>query len=65
VFSPVPAQMIVSIPQIVSIPNIVAIAKLLASAISLVPHTCGHWISVIRKSRNPIAVINICSAEWT
>jgi len=52
VFLPVTAKMIVCVPEIVSIPE-------LGSGISLVPHACGAWISIIRKSRETISLIRL------
>jgi len=61
VFLPVTTKTIVSIPEIVSIAE-------LAAGISLVPHACGGWISVIRESRETITLTRLsdgCRSVWT
>jgi hypothetical protein len=58
-FLPVTAKTIVS--TIVSVPE-------LAPGISLVPHACGGWISLIRESRETITLIRLsdgCRNVWT
>src|SRR5262245_31859613 len=64
---PVTTEMIVSISEIVSTPEIGPVTEL-ASGISLVPHACGGWISVIRESRETIGLIRLsdgCRSVWT
>jgi hypothetical protein len=58
VFLPVSAETIISVTEIVSVPEV-------ASGISLVPHACDGWISVIRESRETISLADTCSREWT
>jgi hypothetical protein len=78
VFLPVTTKMIVSVSQIVCIPEIVWIPEIISipelhSGVSLVPHAWGGGISVIRKSREAIALETItlirlsdgCRSEWT
>jgi hypothetical protein len=61
---------IVSIPQIVWIPEIISVPEL-GSGVSLVPHACAGGISVIRESRETIALETLtrlsdgCRSEWT
>jgi hypothetical protein len=72
VFLPITTKMIVCISDIVSIPQIVSVPEV-ASGIPLVPHVCCGWISVIRESREAIALETItliglsdgCRSEWT
>jgi hypothetical protein len=67
-----PVSEIVSILKIVCIPEIISIPEL-HSGVSLVPHAWGGGISVIRKSREAIALETItlirlsdgCRSEWT
>jgi hypothetical protein len=59
--------MIVCISDIVSIPQTVSIPEL-RSGISLVPHACDGWISLIRESRETITLIRLsdgCRNVWT
>jgi len=62
VFLPVMTKTIVSVPEIVCAPEIISIPEVV-SGISLVPHACDGWISVIRESRETISVVDICSRE--
>jgi hypothetical protein len=72
VFLPVTTKMIVCISDIVSIPQIGSIPEL-RSGVSLVPHAWGSGISVIRESREAIALETItlirlsdgCHRVWT
>jgi hypothetical protein len=78
VFLPVSTKMIISVSQIVSILKIVCIPEIISipelhSGVSLVPHAWGGGISVIRESREAIALETItlirlsdgCRSEWT
>jgi hypothetical protein len=60
-FLPVTTKTTVSITEIISIAE-------LASRISLVPHACGGWISVIRESRKTISLTRLSDGRcnvWT
>jgi hypothetical protein len=78
VFLPVTTKMIVSITKIVCVPKVVSVSEIvsipeLRSRVSLVPHAWGGGISVIRESREAIALETItlirlsdgCGSEWT
>jgi hypothetical protein len=73
VFLPVTTKAMVSIPKIVCVPDIVSITEIVSvpevgSGISLVPHACGGWISVIRESRETITLTRLsdgCCSVWT
>src|SRR6266566_2589931 len=56
--------MIVSIPKIVCISEIVSVPEL-GPGVSLVPHVCDSWISVIGEWRDTIALRDSCHREWT
>jgi hypothetical protein len=69
VFLPVTTKMIVSISEIVSILKIVCIPGIISipelhSGVSLVPNAWGG-ISVIRESRDSIALRDGCHRVWT
>jgi hypothetical protein len=76
VFLPVTTKMIISISDIVSIPEIVSTPEIVSipenvsipelhSGVSLVPHACDSWISVIREWGNTIALRDRCYRVWT
>ena len=70
VFLPVTTKMIISISDIVSIPEIVWIPEIVSvpeldSGVSLIPHICDNWISVICEWCDTIALRDRCYRVWT
>ena len=55
---------IICVPEIISVRDIVSVTEV-ASVISLVPHACDRWISVIREPWESVTLVDSCSREWT